>query len=266
MTLTNDPVLMERDGHVAVLRLNRPPRNTMTPELMARFLERAAEIQATPEIRAVVVTAGEGHFCAGAELGAGMPGVAQALGGSVGVADRLRQVYTPFLGLLDLPVPTVAAVRGAAVGGGLGLAVACDFRVVTPRTRFIAPFAKLGIHPGMGLTAILPMLIGLPRAQEMLLLGEEVRGERALDWGLAHRCVPNAQCLDAALSLAHRAAAGAPAVIRWTKRAVHRAVQLDPRAAADVESLAQALTFSTEDAKEGMAAFFAKRTPDFKGR
>jgi len=266
MNDTTAPVLLEVDGHVGTLSLNRPPRNTMTPELMGAFMDRLAEVRSTPEIRALIVTSVDGHFCAGAELKGGMPGSAQALGGAPGTADRLRQVYAPFLALLDLPIPTVAAVRKAAVGGGLGLAVARDFRVVTPKTRMLAPFVKLGLHPGMALTHLLPQLVGMPRAMEMLMLGEEIRGERALQWGLAHRCVPAEQLAEEARGLADRLAAGAPAVTRWTKRAIHRAVELDPRSAADLEALAQALTFLSDDAREGMQAFFEKRPPAFKGK
>lgn len=259
------PVLLTFDGHVATLRLNRAPRNTMTPQLMAAFLEAVEGIRRHPEARAVLVCSEGRHFCAGAELTAGLPGEVQALGGLPGTADRLRQVYAPFLALLELPIPTVAAISGAAVGGGLGLALSCDLRVVSPETRLLAPFARLGIHPGMGLTHLLPTLVGLPRATEMLMLGREVRGEEALAWGLANRCVPADELETAALELVRGLAAGAPAVVRWTKRALQRAVALDPSEAAEREALAQALTFASKDSKEGMSAFFEKRVPDFTG-
>jgi enoyl-CoA hydratase/carnithine racemase len=238
----------------------------MTPDLMVAFMECLAQVRANSAIRSLIVTSVEGHFCAGAELNTEMPGEAQALGGAPGKADQLRQVYAPFLALLDLPIPTVAAVRRAGVGGGFGLACACDFRVVTPETRFIAPFVKLGIHPGMALTHLLPTLVGMPRAMELLLLGREVRGEEAAAWGLATRCVSEDALMSTAHELAGQLAAGAPAVVRWTKRAIHQAVELDPRRAADVESLAQALTFLSDDAEEGFRAFFEKRAPRFEGR
>ena len=263
--MSESPVLLSVEGAVATLSLNRPPRNTMTREVMACFAERLEEVRSTPAARVLIVTSVGKHFCAGAELGADIPGEAPALGGPPGTADRLREVYAPFLALMDLPIPTIAAVGGAAVGGGLGLALACDFRVVCPETRFMAPFVRLGIHPGMALTYLLPSIVGAARAMEMLLTGDEVRGELALSWGLANRCVPEPDLLDEAYSLAAQIAAGAPAVVRWTKRAVHRAIGLDPRAAADVEAMAQALTFGTKDAEEGMRAFLEKRVPEFTG-
>ena len=267
--MTN-PVAVRRvtEGGVATLTLCRPPRNAMTAELCAGFLGHLADIRRDPSVRAVVI-AGEGrHFCTGADLSGDHtpPGHVDVLGGAMGTAERLRALYTPFMEVLELDVPTVAAVRGAAVGGGLGLAAACDFRVVAPETRFMAPFVRLGIHPGMALTRLLPALVGLPRSLEMLLLGREVRGEEALAIGLATRCVSEDQVDAGAHELAPRLAAGAPGVARWTRRAVHRAIAFDPRTAADTEALAQALTFSSEDAAEGLRAFFEKREPRFEGR
>ena len=260
-----DAVLMESSDHVATLRLNRGPRNTMTPETMSAFSDAINQIKHRPEIRSLVVTSVGKHFCAGAELSAGMPGETQALSGVPGTADRLRSVYAPFLALMDLPIPTVAAINGAAVGGGLGLALSCDFRVVSPGSRMMAPFPKLGIHPGMALTSLLPTIIGLPRAMEMLLTGCDVRGEQALAWGLANRCVDQDEIVTEAQRFAQTLAEGAPAVVRWTKRTVHRAIGLDIRSAADMESLAQAITFQSKDCQEGMKAFFEKRKPEFSG-
>ncbi len=265
MVPNTPPVTLDFSGHVATLKLNRPPRNTMTPELMGAFVDALERIRRHPETRAAVITSEGRHFGAGAELTAGLPGETQALAGLPGTADRLRQVYAPFLALVDLPIPTVAAIDGAAVGGGLGLALSCDLRVVSPRTRFLAPFVRLGIHPGMGLTHLLPMLIGLPRATEMLLLGEELRGEEAVSWGLANRCVPPEEVQDTARDLAERLAAGAPAVVRWTKKAMRSAIAFDPHPAADREAFAQALTFASEDSKEGILAFLEKRAPRFTG-
>jgi enoyl-CoA hydratase/carnithine racemase len=269
-----DAVLLEHPAeHVALLRLNRPPRNVMSPELLDAFSRTLARATADPTVRALVITGGSlepgrgQHFCAGADLGTdALPGVAQPLGGAPGSAEQLRDVYAPFLGLLDVAIPTVAAVNGAAVGGGFGLACVCDFRVATPESRFKAPFATLGVHPGMALTSLLPALVGLPRAMELLLLAEEVSGLKALEWGLVHRCVPASELEAEAITLASRLAAAAPAVVRWTKRAVHRAISFDPKAAADVEALAQALTFLGSDAAEGIAAFRERRAPRFEGR
>lgn len=260
-----DAVLLESSDRVATLRLNRGPRNTMTPETMSAFSSRISEIRQSPDIRCLVITSNGKHFCAGAELSAGMPGEAQALGGVPGTADRLRSLYEPFLSLIDLPIPTVAAINGAAVGGGLGLALSCDFRVVSPESRMMAPFPRLGIHPGMALTSLLPTLVGLPRAMEMLMTGCEIRGEQALSWGLANRCVDQDEMVTEAQTLARTLSEGAPAVVRWTKRAVHRAIGLDIRSAADMEAFAQAITFQSDDCKEGMNAFFDKRKPEFSG-
>ena len=188
------------------------------------------------------------------------------LGGAPGDAARLRELYAPFLRLTQQELPTVAIVQGAAVGGGLGLACACDFRIVTPSTRFAAPFVRLGIHPGMALTSALPVLVGLSRAMDMLLLGREVRGEEANAWGLANRCVEESVLESEGMKFAQALAEGAPAVARMTRRAVHQAIAYDPSAAADIEAMAQALTFLSADAQEGVQAFREKRKPEFKGK
>ncbi len=256
---------VDRDGHVVLVRLNRPPRNTMSVGLLEEFHETIGALRHDATARALVLGSIGKHFCAGADVGTGLPGSEQAVRGPMGQADQLRDVYAPFLSLLDLPIPTVAAVRGAAVGGGFGLALACDFRVVSPESRFIAPFVKLGLHPGMGLTYLLPALVGIPRALELLLTGDELRGEMALQWGLANRCVPDEDVEDEALALAQQLAAGAPGVVRWTRRSVYRHAGFDPRMAAEVESMAQALSFQGQDAAEGARAFLEKRAPVFRG-
>ncbi len=260
-------VLLERpSATVAVIRANQPPRNAMTPELMAAFAGALSEVRADPTLRALVIAANGDHFCAGADLSSNeLPGVPQVLRGPPGDAERLAAVYAAFLSLVDLPIPTVAAVQGGAVGGGFGLACACDFRVVTGDTRFSAPFARLGIAPGMGLTEFLPRLLGIPRAKAMLLLGDALNGEDAAASGFAYRCVPRENLDTAAIELAERLATNAPAVVRWTKAAIHRAIALDVRATSQNEALAQALTFLADDAREGVAAFRERRPPKFTG-
>lgn len=258
-------VTLTRQGDIAWMRLNQPPRNTMTPELMSAFARRIEELKSWSNIRVLVVASVGRHFCAGAELTKDTHGADAGLGGPPGDAERLRGLYVPFLSLTELNIPSVAVVQGAAVGGGLGLACACDFRIVAPCTRFAAPFVRLGIHPGMALTYYLPALVGLPRALDMLLIGREVLGEEALDWGLANRCVARDRLESAGQMFAEALAAGSPAVVQWSRRAIYRAVQHNPHGAADIESLAQALTFLSKDAVEGVQAFREKRLPEFQG-
>ena len=263
---TNKSVILEIRDSIAIITLDEPPRNTMTLSLLDTFSHHVSTIREAPDVRALVIRSNGKHFCAGAELKGGMPGREQALGGVQGSAEQLRSVYRPFLDLIGLPIPTIAAVQGSAVGGGLGLAVSCDFRIASQSSQFLAPFAQLGIHPGMGLTHLLPRLIGPSRAMEMLLMGRAIPAKEALQWGLVSSVVSDQELHSEAFRWASMLAEKAPAVVRWSKKCIHQSVDLDPAKAADREALAQALTFQSEDAAEGLQAFFEKRPPVFTGR
>jgi len=173
-------------------------------------------------------------------------------------------MYDSFLSVLDVEVPTIAAVQGAAIGGGLGLALCCDFRVVADDAKLQASFARLGIHPGMAITHLLPRLVGVERASEMLFTGEAVVGRDAPSIGLALRAVPADAVEGEAMTLASTIAANAPEVIRLTKQAL-RSRSGDVRRAADREALAQAFCANTDDAREGIVAWMEKRSPRFVG-
>jgi enoyl-CoA hydratase/carnithine racemase len=222
-------------------------------------------VRADPALRALIVTGAGRHFCAGADFGS-PPGDTGELPATLGLHERLRRTYAPFLGVLDVEIPTIAAVNGAAIGGGLGLALLCDLRVVAEDARLGATFAILGIHAGMAITYLLPRLIGLAPAAELLFTGRVIDGVEAARLGLANRAVPRAELLEAAKALGREIAAAAPLAVRLMKRALHRATAFDPRPAADHEALAQALTFESADAAEGIRALLEKRRPVFRGK
>ncbi len=163
-------------------------------------------------------------------------------------------------------MPTIAAMQGHAIGGGLGLAVVCDLRVANREARYGANFVRLGLHPGMATTYILPRLLGLPRATELLLTGRIISGAEAAELGLANYAVDAEQVLEKARELAREIAGCAPLAVRWTKRSVYRGIDWDPRRAAELEAHAQSRTLETEDAREGIRALLERRDPVFKGR
>ncbi len=258
---------LERHGAgVAILTLNEPERrNAMTPALLADFASAVTELREDRAARVLVVTGAGKHFCSGADFrDAALP--RDDLPPGLALHARARETYGAFLGLLDLEIPTLAAVNGAAIGGGFGLALLCDLRVVAENARLGATFAALGFHPGMAITYLLPRLVGLPRAAELLFTGRVIDGMAAARIGLANRAVPAPELLDAALGLAREIAATAPLAVRLMKRALYRALDFDPRPAAEWEALAQALTLESADAAEGIRALLEKRTPVFRGR
>ena len=160
----------------------------------------------------------------------------------------------------------MAAVHGAAIGGGLGLAMACDFRVATPRARFVANFAALGIHHGFGLSVTLPRVVGNQRAEHMLLTGRPVSGEEAVAIGLCDLLVPEEDLMARVEEFAHEIAGLAPLAVRSIKRTLRQGIRGEVMSAIDREINEQRWLFRTDDHHEGITAVSQKRPPDFRGR
>jgi enoyl-CoA hydratase/carnithine racemase len=249
---------------VAHITLNQPERrNALTEELARALREEVRLVAADPSAR-VLVLAGAGEaFCAGADLG--------ALGGEASTPGAKRQVladyYRAFLDLRELQIPTIAAVNGPAIGAGLNLALCCDLRVVAEDAQLAAPFVRLGIHPGGGATWMLVRLVGVAAAREMLLLGQPVDAQRALQLRLANRVVPTAELGQAALEWATALSALSGPVLRNVKHTLWMAetgASLD--AVLAFETSAQAESLLTEDAAEGWAALRERRPPQFHDR
>ncbi len=260
----NDAVLYEVQGVVAEITLNRAEnRNAMTPDLLAGLASAVERAQSDPELRCVIVTGRGKSFCAGADFKARRE---EGAGAFRAPHERAYETYAPFLSLLDLELPTVAAMQGHAIGGGLGLAIVCDLRVANAEARYGANFVRLGLSPGMANTYLLPRLMGVPNAVELLLTGRLVDGAEAVRRGLVHYAVPEADVLAKARALAAEIAAAAPLAVRWTKRALYEGLAWDPRSAARREAAVQSRSFETDDFREGVAALLGRREPEFKGR
>jgi enoyl-CoA hydratase/carnithine racemase len=168
--------------------------------------------------------------------------------------------------VLDLEVPAIAAMNGHAVGGGFGLALACDLRFAAREGRYGANFARLGIHPGLAVSYLLPRLVGVARAADLLFTGRLIDGDEATAMGLVNEALPGDRVLARALAVAGQIAANAPIAVRMTKRSLYEALDWRPREAAFREAFAQAVTLDTEDAREGVDALLGKREPSFRGR
>ncbi|MFJ9552402.1 enoyl-CoA hydratase/isomerase family protein [Nocardiopsis sp. NPDC101807] len=254
----SDDLSVSVDGHVGVLEFRRPPNNHFDLALLRDLADAAAELEGARGCRAIVLCSEGRHFCAGVDFG----------GEGVGPdpAATLEAVYAQGLRLFSLAVPVVAAVQGAAVGGGLGVACAADFRVAAPSTRFHANFGALGIHQGFGLSASLPRIVGAQGAAEMLYTARRVGGERALALGLADRLVEDGAVREAAVAFAHEIAAGAPLAVRSMRETLRAGYTDEVRAAMEREIAEQTRLLATEDAAAGIAASLARTAPVFTGR
>ena len=262
--MSEDAVLYASADGVGEITLNRPEnRNSMTEDVLEGLQAAIEKLRADGDLRCVIITGRGRSFCAGADFKSG----AQRGGEGQAPHERSMAMYEPFLGVLEIEVPVIAAMQGHAVGGGLGLAIVCDLRVANESARYGANFTRLGLHPGMATTYILPRLVGLPRAAEWLFTGRLMSGAEAAEAGLAnYACSGPDAVLEKARELAREIASAAPLAVRWTKKSLYRGIDWDPRSAAEFEAHAQSRTLETSDAKEGIAALLEKRDPVFQGR
>ena len=256
-----DPVRLERRGAVALLTLDRPQvLNALDRATLEALCARAGELARDPTLRAVVLT-GEGRaFAAGADI-AEMRAL-DALGG-----EAFSRLGHAALGALEaLPVPTIAAVNGFALGGGCELACACDWIYASNRARFGQPEVALGLLPGFGGTSRLLRRVGIGWAKELVLAGEPIDAETAQRIGLANRLVAPEELLPAALKAGESLARKGPFAIAQAKRVMQEGQDADVRTAHALEQQAFGLVFASVDREEGMDAFLAKRDAKFEGR
>jgi enoyl-CoA hydratase/carnithine racemase len=251
-------VSVETKGHVAVLTFSRPPNNHVSVDSMKALADALFDVDAETDLRASVLAAGGRVFCAGADLV--NPGGVGAEGMS-----GINPLYVEAVRLFSAKKPIVAAVQGAAVGAGLGLALVADFRVVAPEARFTANFVKLGFHPGFGITYTLPRIIGQQRAALLCMTGRRINGEEALDWGLADAIAPLEELPAAALALANEIAENAPLAVQSTRATFRAGVAEAVKAQTDHELKEQTWLRKTKDFAEGVRAVNERRLGNFVG-
>ncbi len=262
--MTTQDIATTVDGHVATIEIRRPPYNFFDIGLIRQIADALDAFDADVAIRAVVLAAQGKAFCAGADLkdpaGQGSSGdPATGLG-------SIEHLYHEAVRIFRARKPIVAAVHGAAVGGGLGLAVSADFRVACPEARFCANFTKLGFHPGFGLTVTLPDLIGRGNAELMFYTSRRVTGEEAYRMGLANVLVAQAEVRAAAHRLAAEIAECAPLGLLATRATLRAGLADRVLAATDHELAEQTRLRSTEDFREGVRATEERRPANFVGR
>lgn len=254
-------VELSRIGDYALITLRRPETLNALSFDIIRQLGEAFDAVTASDARALIITgAGNKAFCAGADIKELMDRspVAQKRGAELG--------QRTFAKLDSLSVPSIALINGYCFGGGLEMALACTFRLVTPEAKMGLPEVKLGLIPGYGGTQRLPRLIGQSRALEMILAAETIGAEEAVNIGLANRLVESEEALDAAQAFAGRFARFSLPVVSCAREAVQRAQDIPLDEGLRVEANLSTLAYQTEDATEGMAAFSEKRTAQFKDR
>lgn len=254
-----DDVLFDETDGIATVTLNRPDRlNTLAIPTVDLVMEALGEAAASPA--RVVVLAGNGRvFCAGADQGEMVPRSPAEWEAIV------RHYLDPIRALVEMDKPVIASLHGDTVGGGLGLAMACDIRIAATGIRLGAPFTKIGLA-GCDMSAgwFLPRLIGLGAAAELMFTGRLVDAEEALAMGLVHRVVAADDHAAEVRRWAERMAAGPPIAHAWTKRALHRSLGTDMDGEFEFEIFAQVQCLQTEDHREGVAAFQERRPPEFR--
>lgn len=244
--------------HVAVVSFERAPHNYFTPELIGALAGALEDLAGDGRTRAVVLR-GEGrHFCAGADFAASR----ESSAGDDADLD-VEALYGHAIRMFAQPLPLVAQLQGAVIGGGLGLALAADFRVAAEGTRLAANFAKLGIHQGFGLSVTLPRVVGEQRALDLLLTGRSVRAPEALGLGLIDAIAPAEEVSTAAVKQAAALAANAPLAVRAIRQTLRAGLVDQIREAVEREAGEQRRLFRTADFREGVAAAAERRSAAF---
>lgn len=253
-------VSVRLDGHVALIEIQRPPHNYFDAKLIQDLADAFEAMDNEHDCRVLVLASEGKSFCAGANFNT------PAARAGDEVAATTSRLYQNAVRLFACAKPIVAAIQGAAIGGGFGLALVADFRVVSPDARFGANFVKLGIHPGFGLTYTLPRIIGVQRASLMFYTGRRITGEEAFAWGLADVLVAPDLVREEAMKLATEIAECAPLAVQSTRATMRRGLADAVRAQTDHEHAEQSLLFQTEDHREGVRAVSERRPGRFKGR
>lgn len=262
-----DEVLYSTADHVATLEINRPPHNFFDVDLVQQLADALEDAEDDPDVRALLLCASGRNFCAGANFGGQSPGETDGAGGKgIGGPEGPRPLYTQAIRLFQGTKPIVAAVQGAAIGGGLGVACVADFRVASEASRFAANFTQLGLHPGFGLTATLPRIVGQQRALDLFYSGRRIDGARAHEIGLADVLAPVGEERAAARDLALEIASSAPIAVQSVRQTMRGDLAERVRLATDHEVQEQLKHFPTEDLAEGIKASAERRRPNFVGR
>jgi 2-(1,2-epoxy-1,2-dihydrophenyl)acetyl-CoA isomerase len=261
---TFDTIKLACADAVAMITLNRPERLNSMPPAMADDIRAALDHLPRLGARALLIT-GEGRgFCSGADLGGDR--TESAIGGGARSRNALRHHYNPMmLALAGLDIPVVTAVNGPAAGVGCSFALAGDFTLAGHSAYFLQAFVNIGLVPDGGSSWLLPRLIGVPRALQMMMLGERISAAQAAEWGLIYKAVDDAALLDEARALALRLAKGPTVALGTMRRVLRQGLSQDFATTLDAEAMGQFAAANSPDSVEGVLAFLQKRPANFSG-
>lgn len=257
---TYEHIAVSEAGMIATIEVRRGPNNFVDTDMVGEIADALEVYDRVEAIRAIVLCAEGKHFCAGADFSN------RSADGSARPTKRGRHLYKEAQRLWRTKKPIVAAVHGAAIGAGLGLAVMADFRVVCPEARLSANFTRMNYHPGFGLTASLPRLIGMQQASLLFYTGRRLSGEEALKIGLADMCVPLDQVRAKAVELATEIGQSGPLAIMATRETLRRYLADEVARATEREYEEQDWLRNTADFREGIKAMGERRLPNFQSR
>jgi enoyl-CoA hydratase/3-hydroxyacyl-CoA dehydrogenase len=257
-----ESIIVKKEEGVGWLTLNRPHRlNTLTGEMIDEMHSALNDFEADKEIKCIVITgAGEKAFSAGADVTA-FTGVTPAT--AVEGSSKGQALYTR---LEKISKPVIASLNGYALGGGLEMASACDFRIASEDAQLGQPEVNLGLIPGWGGTQRLVRLVGLAKAKQMIMLGDRISAEEAAKIGLVNKVVPKAKLYEETLAFAKRLADGPPVALKFAKETLNFGTQVPLDIGLKLEAEAFGIVLSTKDVMEGVSAFMSKRKPEFKGK
>ncbi len=259
-------IRFERAGAVATLTLNRPDKlNCFTQTMIEEILDALGRVAALDSgVRCLVITGAGRGFCSGQDLG---ESIASPSGAVPDLGAIIDKSYSPMIrALRGLELPVVGAVNGVTAGAGVGLALACDIVLAARSAYFVLPFSRIGLAADGGATWTLPRLVGHARALALTLLGEQLSAERAEQWGLIWKMVEDAELMGTARDLAAQLATQATRALGYLKKLLQASTANSLDAQLDLERDIQRLAGRTEDFREGVAAFLAKRAPKFTGK
>ncbi len=257
-----ETILVDRADGVATVTFNRPEaRNAIDVRMREELVGAFDELEADETARAIILTGAGGHFSAGGDV----KSMAKRHTAADGRA-RVEMLNRFVLRLFNFPKPTIAMVDGFAVGAGCNIALGCDIVLASDRARFGEVFAKIGLVPDGGGTWLLPRLVGLAKAKELVFTADIIDAAEALRIGLVNRVVPAAELESTTRTLAARIAAGPPGTLALAKSLLNRATTTELAAALELEAFAQGQAITSEDHAEGVRAFLEKRPPKFQGK